>query len=107
MSILIKKTDIATAFSYEELVAKVHGVYPSEIHSLARDNKVAHARFIVWYLLRRKEKWSLSKIAVHYNRDHTTVSSGLIAAITLGLAVEAETMYASANTPTYPPNPQG
>lgn len=61
----------------EGIVAKMAGVTIDEIHSHHRDKEFADARAMVWLIAREYMNYSYPLIGRLYNRDHTTVMSGV------------------------------
>lgn len=61
----------------EAIVAKMAGVTIDEIHSHDRDREFADARAMVWLIAREYMNLSYPLIGRLFNRDHTTVMSGV------------------------------
>lgn len=99
MTNLFTESDNVIITSIDLEIKNRYGIKAHRLHSTARDNELSHARFIVWWILRNKHKWSLKKIAHAYDRDHTTVCDGLKRATKIGLNSEADQV---ASEMTYP-----
>lgn len=72
----------------EETVRRVYGVRPEEIRVKGRTVRQAHARFGVWFILYRFNKFTTKDIARYYHYDHTSIIYGVRQALALGIAKE-------------------
>jgi len=53
------------------------GVTPEEVYSNNRKAGAVRARSITWYVLSKHYGWSLTTIAAHSKKHHTTVLHGI------------------------------
>ena len=63
----------------DEITAQVSdltGVSVRELMSKRRTERIAHARFLIWFIAQR-EGMSLMQIARAFDRDHTTIRHGI------------------------------
>ena len=63
----------------DEITAQVSdltGVSVKELMSKRRTERIAHARFLIWFIAQR-EGMSLMQIARAFDRDHTTILHGI------------------------------
>lgn len=58
------------------VVTDFTGVTIEKMMSTARASYVSDSRFIMWYMLRKFTKMTLTDIGVMFNRDHTSVMYG-------------------------------
>lgn len=65
--------DLEIAREMEEYIAYVYCI-PKEV-LYEKDRKTLHVkpRFLLWFMLSKKGRWSFSAIGRRYNRDHATV----------------------------------
>lgn len=64
----------------EHLVESICNDYEidrSEYWSKTRHKEVVEVRFIVWYILKQKFKYTLKFISMLYEKDHSTVIHGI------------------------------
>lgn len=57
-------------------VASLSGISAERITSATHAPDVAHARWCVWWLLRRQAQWTLKRIAIVCKVNHATVLKG-------------------------------
>lgn len=61
----------------EKAIADASGISMASIRSTDRSRPCTNARHAVWYIARVYFKYTLPRIATLYDRDHTTVMSGI------------------------------
>lgn len=61
----------------ERAVAETFGISIEELRGPRRPMYVAHPRHVVWFLAHEILKFSYSRIAYLYGRDHTTIMHGI------------------------------
>lgn len=88
MTILLTKKDKAKLEQTEQFVFVRFGVNRTELYSEFRKQKLVHARFIAYYILNKKHKWVLQKIADVFKKDQSTVGDGIRQCIKLKLNKE-------------------
>ncbi len=61
----------------EEAISKAANVSIELMHSHRRDRELAEARMAVWFIAHDHLNFSFLKLAAIYQRDHTTIISGV------------------------------
>lgn len=89
------KSDLNMLYAVEKIFCDEYNVDVLTLHSKKRDERSARVRFMVWYILNSECYWSTVKIADAFNRDHSTVVSGVSRAKNLGLTHEARVKWQS------------
>lgn len=93
MSAFISDTDKLRLKQVEILVCQKYHILPAQLHSLARHQHIARARFMVWCILHSPLQWSYPKIGQVFDRDHSTVVDGVQRATKIGLDKEARALW--------------
>lgn len=75
------------------LVSLKYHVVPTQLYSKTKDQRIVHARFMVWYLLSWQVGWTTGTIGEFFKKDRATVLSGLKKAEALGLDKEARKLW--------------
>lgn len=58
-------------------VCHLLGVTPEDVHANTRKAGAVRARSITWYVLAKHYGWSLTTIAQHSNKHHSTILHGI------------------------------
>lgn len=61
----------------EQRICNLFDVTPALLASPLRDSRICQARFLLWTILREKLFLPSTGIGIRYNRDHSSVLSGL------------------------------
>lgn len=61
----------------EDIISEMSGVKVQDIRSRMRDKEYSDARHTVWYIANMHMKYSLKQLSRIYQRDHTTILSGV------------------------------
>lgn len=77
MSKLPKKEDLEMLEKMKYLIFVTYYIDPEDLVSKRRTGKVSEARFLLYYILRTKLKWSYPMIAEEFKKDHTTIIHGV------------------------------
>lgn len=101
MSNFITKKHLLNKFLVETSLYQKYGVSSSSLNSKTREQRVARARFLAFFLLRTEFKMSLSLIAQLYGKDHTTVINGIQRVKELDLEKEASEVLLSTYAPSH------
>lgn len=85
MSLFVSEKQIFIAGKIDRIVSNRYLVDTELIRSKNRHQDIVRARFMAWYILRKKFKWSFSRIGLVYKRDHSTIIHGVVMVGKLGL----------------------
>lgn len=99
---LLRIEDKVLLEKIRQFVLTNYGILPDEFFSTSRVQKIAHARFLAWYILHEKEGWALAKIGEVFSRDHSTVGDGIRQAVKLNLDTEVGKLWPNFKLSTYP-----
>ena len=77
METILRQSTPKNIVMLEDIISEISGVLVQDIRSRKRDKTYSDARHAVWYVANIEMKYSLKQLARIYQRDHTTVLSGV------------------------------